>query len=249
MLRHLTFQRVSARKSYIYITMFFNISAFIYHLNKYRFYVHIPSVFLIKTKPSFYLICIGYGNTVPKTITGRMFLIVYATIGIPLMAMTLTTFGDKLKHAIRLSITSFERKILKRNQHQNIQRKSLIAVFVITVVFLCSISAISATVENWDFSLALYVWFVTFTTIGFGDYVPQGTGKKDTLYRTLEITYALIAFFLGLVLIATILHALSDWVDSKKPPTTDEIMRSLNRVTNYSLSTHKEESTTNTTES
>lgn len=171
----------------------------------------------------------------PKTIAGRMFLIIYATIGIPLMAMMLTTFGDKLKHAIRMSITSFERKILKRSRHQNI------------LVFLCSISAISASVENWDFSLALYVWFVTFTTIGFGDYVPQGTGKKNPVYKTLEVTYALIAFFLGLVLIATILHALSDWVNSKKPPTTDEIKRSLNRVTN-SLSTHKEESSVNTTE-
>ena len=176
-----------------------------------------------------------------------MFFIIYATIGIPLMAMMLTTFGDKLKHAIRLSITTFERKILKRNRHQNIQKKSLIAVFVLTVVFLCSTSAISASVENWDFSLALYVWFVTFTTIGFGDYVPEGTGNKNPVYKTLEIAYALIAFFLGLVLIATILHALSDWVDSTKPPTKDEIKRSLNRVT-HSLSTYKEESSVNATE-
>ena len=180
----------------------------------------------------------------PKTVAGRMFLIVYATIGIPLMAMMLTTSGDKLKHMIRSSIILFERKILKINRPHNIQRKSLIAVFVITAIFLCSISAISATVENWEFSLALYVWFVTLTTIGFGDYVPEATTKNDPLHRSIEIAYALTAFFLGLVLIATILHALSDWIDSKKPPTKDDLKRSLGRVTG-SYSTHKEEASTN----
>ena len=173
-----------------------------------------------------------------------MFLIVYATIGIPLMAMMLTTAGDKLKHTIRSSIVLFERKILKRSRPRNIQRKSLIAVFVITVMLLCSISAISATLENWEFSLALYVWFVTFTTIGFGDYVPQRSMKNHPIYNFFEIAYALTAFFLGLVSIATILHALSDWIDSKKPPTKDDIKRSLGRVTG-SLSTQKEEPSTN----
>ena len=137
---------------------------------------------LVILRKEFLLSRAGYGNTVPKTLAGRMFLIVYATVGIPLMAMMLTTFGDKLKHAIRSSIICFERKLLKRNQPQNIHKKSLIAVFLVTVVFLCFISAISTKVENWDFSLALYVWFVTFTTIGFGDYVPQGSGQTNLLY-------------------------------------------------------------------
>lgn len=199
----------------------------------------------LKVNSCFYPI--GYGNTVPKTVAGRMFLIIYATIGIPLMAMMLTTLGDKVKHAIRSSLISFEKNILKRSRPQNIQRKSLIAVFVITAIFLCSVSAISAKVENWEFSLALYVWFVTFTTIGFGDYVPQGSGKIDPLYTPLELTYALIAFFLGLVLIATILHTLFDWINSKRPPTTDDLKRSLGRMT-ASLSTHKEEPSTSIAE-
>ena len=160
------------------------------------------------------------------------------------MAMMLATLGDKLKHSIRSSVISFERNILKISQPRNIQRKSLIAVFVITVFFLGAISAISSTVEDWEFSLALYVWFVTFTTIGFGDYVPQGTGEKHPLYSSLEAAYVLTAFFLGLVLIATILHALSDWINSKKPPTKDDLKRSLGRVTG-SMSTQKEEPSTN----
>ncbi|XP_028404715.1 potassium channel subfamily K member 15-like [Dendronephthya gigantea] len=191
---------------------------------------------------------IGYGNTVPRTTGGRMFLIVYATVGIPLMAMMLTTFGDRLRYIIRSCILSFERKALKITRPQNIQKKSLIAVFVITILFLCLISAISGIIQDWNFSLALYVWFVTFTTIGFGDYVPKGTNKLQAI----GIVFALISFTLGLTLIATILHALSDWVNTKKPPTKESLKRSLGRLTkrkNLKSSSHqKEESFTDLSE-
>jgi CBS domain containing-hemolysin-like protein len=169
-----------------------------------------------------------------------MFLIIYATIGIPLMAMMLMTFGEKLKHMIRSSIISFERKVLKRSRPQDIQRKSVIAVFVITAVFLCFISAISTIIENWDFSVALYVWFVTMTTIGFGDYVPQCRGTSNPILVALEYTYVVIAFFLSLTLMACIIHALSDWVNSTKPPSKDDLKQSLSCIAN-SLSMHKEE--------
>ena len=156
------------------------------------------------------------------------------------MAMMLMTFGEKLKHMIRSSIISFERKILKRSRPQDIQRKSVIAVFVITAVFLCFISAISTIIENWDFSLALYVWFVTMTTIGFGDYVPKGSGASNPILVALEYLYVVIAFFLSLTLMACIIHALSDWVNSTKPPSKDDLKQSLSRIAN-SLSMHREE--------
>jgi CBS domain containing-hemolysin-like protein len=116
----------------------------------------------------------------------------------------------------------------------------VIAVFVITAVFLCFISAISTIIENWDFSVALYVWFVTMTTIGFGDYVPQCRGTSNPILVALEYTYVVIAFFLSLTLMACIIHALSDWVNSTKPPSKDDLKQSLSCIAN-SLSMHKEE--------
>ena len=101
-------------------------------------------------------------------------------------------------------------------------------------------SAISAKIENWDFSLALYVWFVTLTTIGFGDYIPEGTKTTYIIYSILEMVYAVTAFFLSLTLTACILHALADWAQSKAPPTKEEIKQTVSRFTD-SLSTHREE--------
>ena len=172
-----------------------------------------------------------------------MFLIVYAIIGIPLMAMMLTTFGDKMKHIKKSHIIYFETKILKRSQPQNIQRKSLIAVFVATAVSLSVISAISVKIENWDFSLAFYIWFVTLTTIGFGDYVPKGSGTTNPVRFGLEVVFTVIGFFMSLTLVACILHTLSDWVNSSTPPTKNDLKRSLGHLTGSS-STHREEPVT-----
>ena len=181
----------------------------------------------------------------PRTVAGRLFLIGYAIIGIPMMAMMLTTFGDKMKHVIKSHVISFERKILKRSRPQNVQKKLLIAVFVLTTVTVFIMSAISAKIENWDFSLALYVWFVTLTTIGFGDYIPEGTKTTDITYY-IEMVYVVTAFFLSLTLTACILHALADWAQSKAPPTKDDIKQTLSRFTE-SLSTHREEPMTHIT--
>ena len=156
------------------------------------------------------------------------------------MAMMLTTIGEKMKHVIKSHIIYFEKKILKRSQPQNIQRKSLIAVFVATAVSLSVISAISVKLENWDFSLALYIWFVTLTTIGFGDYVPGGSGTSDPVHLAFEAIFVVIAIIVSLTLVACILHVLSDWVNNSTVPTKNGLKRSLGHLTS-SLSTHREE--------
>ena len=156
------------------------------------------------------------------------------------MAMMLTTFGDKMKHMIKSQIIYFEKKILKRSQPQNIKRKSLIAVFVATVVSLSVMSGISVRIENWDFSLALYIWFVTLTTIGFGDYVPSGGDTSDPVHFAFEAVFVVTAIIVSLTLVACILHVLSDWVSNSTPPTKNDLKRSLERLAG-SLPTHREE--------
>jgi hypothetical protein len=172
-----------------------------------------------------------------------MFLIVYATIGIPLTGLMLTAFGDRLKHVLRSCVISFEKKVLKRSQPRNIQRKSLVAVFVATIVCLSIMSAISGKIKKWDFSLAFYVWFVTLTTIGFGDYIPDGSGTTDPVRMALEAVYMTMAIILSLTLVACILHALSDWVKNATPPTINDLKRSLGHI-NRLRSAHREEPVT-----
>lgn len=146
------------------------------------------------------------------------------------MGMMLKAWGEKLKHFIKSCIIAFEMKLLKRNDPEKIHRKSLIAVFVLTIILLCVLSAISTNREDWDFSSAIYFWFVTFTTIGFGDFVPKGNAKQKSVINVVEISYNVVCFLLGLVLISTIIQALSDWVNSKTAPSKEDIKRSFGKM-------------------
>ena len=169
-----------------------------------------------------------------------MFLILYATIGIPLMVMMLATFGDKLKHTLRWCIICFEQNILKTNQPQNIPRKLVVAIILVTIICLCSLSVASVVRQKWEFSTALYVWFVTITTIGFGDIIPEENVGENPIYDALRSLYITVAFFVGLALMSCIVQVMSDWLQSKKAPTKGDLRRSLDHATNK-LKTFKEE--------
>lgn len=186
----------------------------------------------------FCLLChVGYGDTVPKSAAGRAFLIGYATIGIPLTAMMLTMIGEKTKNSIKSCIVSIETNFFKKERPQNINAKSVVAILLVTVILLLVIASITTLLDGWSFALSIYVWFVTLTTIGFGDYVPRGSG--DPSLFPVEVVYSLISSFLGLALIASILHIVGDWIHSRKTPNLTE---SIGRITaGFTSSIHKEQ--------
>ena len=161
------------------------------------------------------------------------------------MVIMLATVGDKLKHLIRFCIISFERKILKKKRTSNIQKKTLFAVLITAIFFHLMFSAAAQVHDNWDFSLALYVWFVTLTTIGFGDFVPHIHFQESRGDSTFISLYLMIVFFIGMSLVATVLQASSDWMESKKPPTKDELKRSLKCMLS-SFSKRKDKPSTST---
>ena len=183
----------------------------------------------------------------PRTEGGRMFLIAYALIGIPLMVIMLATIGNRIKHRIRSFIKFFERRVLKRKRTLNIEKKTLFAVLVATVVCHVFFSAAARMHDDWGFSTALYVWFVTMTTIGFGDFVPNQAFQENQVDSAFMTIYLVTVFFISLALVATIINASSDWVESKKPPTKNELKRSLKRMTK-SLSKQKDKPSTSTLE-
>ena len=74
----------------------------------------------------------------------------------------------------------------------------------------------------------------------YGPDVPKGSGASNPILVALEYLYVVIAFFLSLTLMACIIHALSDWVNSTKPPSKNDLKQSLSRIAN-SLSTRREE--------
>ncbi len=87
----------------------------------------------------------------------------------------------------------------------------LVAVGLIAwIIALCAGAALFAEYESWDFFTSLYYFFVTLTTIGFGDLVAlqevnhERTRDKKTMY----IALTMCMIYVGLTIASSVINLL-----------------------------------------
>ena len=66
-----------------------------------------------------------------------------------------------------------ETSCLERAHVDNLEAKIAVVNAFGVVSYMCLGAALTKFSEGWTFAEGIYVWFITFTTIGFGDYVPN----------------------------------------------------------------------------
>ena len=120
----------------------------------------------------------------------------YALIGIPITSLMLATAGEIITCHMGSVVTLYERKRFNR---AHVKHKS-IKIFVLTFIlfiFVLNLSAIFLVLKNkWSYLNSFYFWYITFTTIGFGD-LPSPIDKELPLWARL-----LIAIFVRILSIA-----------------------------------------------
>ncbi|CAF0824817.1 unnamed protein product [Adineta ricciae] len=156
------------------------------------------------------LIFLGYGHTTPKTIGGKIFCMVYTVAGVPLNLIMFQSVGERL-NAIISFILSRIKHLLRLRRHK-VSSFELIAVeFGMTTMLILGGSFIFCKQEKWTYFESIYYSFVTFWTIGFGDFVPlanmQRTGQS--LYSRWGYFIFTVSFILfGLAIMASSLNLL-----------------------------------------
>ncbi|KAK6101759.1 Ion channel family protein [Brugia pahangi] len=143
------------------------------------------------------LTTIGYGNLVPVTFQGRMFCIVYALFGVPLILITVADIGKFLSENIIwlyakyaeakkrckekkiVCITSVVGEISGTVKDQLLQfgLEQYVSIPILLIVgtllgYITIGAVLLALWEHWDFFSGFYFSFITMTTVGFGDIVP-----------------------------------------------------------------------------
>lgn len=113
----------------------------------------------------------GYGYITPQTTEGQILCIFVSLIGIPITMLALKSVGEVLAKLINTIVTKFERKVLKRPDPRKVETKSAMFLFSFTVITLF-VGGWFQTFKNLTVTEGVYMWYITFTTIGFGDYVP-----------------------------------------------------------------------------
>ncbi|XP_022797223.1 potassium channel subfamily K member 9-like [Stylophora pistillata] len=126
---------------------------------------HVAVTFVIQAVTT-----IGYGFITPQTSAGQSLCIFVCLLGIPITLLTLKSIGELIAKWLNTIVSKFEKKMLKIPEPKQMQTKSAVILFSF-MVLLIVVSALLIRDLHWSFVEGVYFWFVTFTTIGFGDYV------------------------------------------------------------------------------
>lgn len=135
---------------------------------------------------------IGYGNLAPTNMLGRILMILYGLVGIPMNGILLTQLGEFFGHVFVKAHQKY--KSYKHGRNDYYPRKlttfetgkvGLAAQIFIHlmpgfVMFIFFPAFLFSHYEGWSYDEAVYYAFVTLTTIGFGDYV----AGQNTLRRS-----------------------------------------------------------------
>ncbi|XP_043658580.1 open rectifier potassium channel protein 1 isoform X2 [Drosophila teissieri] len=120
---------------------------------------------------------VGYGNISPTTFAGRMIMIAYSVIGIPVNGILFAGLGEYFGRTFEAIYRRYKKYKMSTDMHYVPPQLGLITTVVIALIpgialFLLLPSWVFTYFENWPYSISLYYSYVTTTTIGFGDYVP-----------------------------------------------------------------------------
>lgn len=134
---------------------------------------------LIYIRSSFF--SAGYGYITPQTPSGQILCIFVSVIGIPITLLTLKSVGELITKLASAVVTKFEKKVLKRAEPKQVQSKSAVILVVLMLVLMIANSFLTKSLRGWTLIEGVYYWFVTFTTLGFGDYVLHQPQKIQQL--------------------------------------------------------------------
>ncbi|XP_034015746.1 uncharacterized protein kcnk17 [Thalassophryne amazonica] len=145
---------------------------------------------------------IGYGNISPSTMSGQIFCVFFALVGIPLNMVVLNRVG-KYMLLLERNISDFLQKRTKKRMctrffvHLVSYMCGLVLFFVVPMI-------VFQQHEGWTLSEGIYYCFITLSTIGFGDYVADS--NPDKVYpQWYNILMACWIFF-GLAWLALIIN-------------------------------------------
>uniref|UniRef100_A0A8R1I2U7 Potassium channel domain-containing protein n=1 Tax=Caenorhabditis japonica TaxID=281687 RepID=A0A8R1I2U7_CAEJA len=152
---------------------------------------------------------IGYGNQYPITRQSRIFSIIFALMGIPLLVVTLGNFGKYLTKFYWKAYGSIFRKKVERQLVNDKDIPLIIIIGLYGLTFLVGFFTIPQSGKAYSVD-DTYFSFISFATVGFGDKVPQ----IDTFYRFGKVmSYLVWGTILNIILINYLTNCFNDLIN------------------------------------
>ncbi|XP_044733394.1 potassium channel subfamily K member 13-like [Chrysoperla carnea] len=132
---------------------------------------------------------IGYGNTAPQTTMGKAVVIVYGFLGCSGGILFFNLFLERIITFLAWILRTIHlRRVKKHDDDVGLEhwKPSVYWVMLSLTIASCVVATCAAAVyspfEKWSYFEAIYFCFVSFATIGFGDYVSTDDISYPNLY-------------------------------------------------------------------
>ena len=126
--------------------------------------------------------------------------------------LTLKTAGELISRFLTYAVTRFERKVLKNEDVRHVEIKCSMLALTVMALYLSLSAAVQVIWEKWTFLDAFYAWFIAFSTVGFGDYIPFDSvvPRQDEHAITAAIFHVVATFpaLFGLGIVASVMNSL-----------------------------------------
>lgn len=107
-------------------------------------------------------------------------------------------------------MTRFETRFLKRESAPKyLNEKCTLLSFLLLLTWLFMCAGLQMRIEDWTFLEGVYCFFITFTTVGFGDLIPGESRHKPG-----HVGLRIFLIIFGLVVMSNMLNAIANSEDA-----------------------------------
>jgi potassium channel subfamily K protein 1 len=151
------------------------------------------------------LTTIGYGDVTVQTRLGKVFCILFASIGIPTTLLLLYAVIERLMKLTNFLFDLFcdtFQPILNRTSclYEKVSKSRMHSLFALGCALLVLIlmfivpAWIYSRIEEWSYLNSFYYCFISLSTVGLGDYVPGDAveQKHRHLYKIISTLYLIV---------------------------------------------------------
>uniref|UniRef100_A0AAF5PTH8 Potassium channel domain-containing protein n=1 Tax=Wuchereria bancrofti TaxID=6293 RepID=A0AAF5PTH8_WUCBA len=152
---------------------------------------------------------IGYGYLYPSTTAGRIFTMLYAIVGIPLVLSILDDLGELLTKCLKTpwyltkcGCRRLSRYCTKQTMTEiwelDAEDKRDLEIFDLPIPIVISV-VITWIFIYWDYFVAFYFFFISLSTIGLGDITPTQPKYLLMLFIYIVIGLSLLSMCINLI--------------------------------------------------